>query len=319
MKSRYLASFVMVCAALTAGAQTTVLNDSFSSDSLNPGSYVNPTSTSTTWETIANKTTVTSSLSSGLNLGTASTGSVVEAAALFTTSPITLAASGDYVRLTFTFSGTGIATSNGYVLTGLFNSHGTTPLTGLTNYTSATFSGGTAGWTGYNVGMAVVSGSSSTKMFARPTQTALTANNQDLIYGGLGSAYTLPVQIGTSNSTKPSLTDSTVYTATFDVSLNSSLASVTTYNLYTGASATGTPILTGTGTQASGTATTIFDSFALGFYNKASASSAINYSSVSVSTNVALAPVPEPATYALLAGLATLGFVAVRRSRARTA
>jgi len=296
---------------VVGSAQTAVLTDNFSGDSLDPVSYVNPTSTSTTWDSIGNKTTVTSSLSSGLNLGTAGTGSVIEAAALFTTSPITLAASGDYVKLTYTFSATGIATSNGYLLSGLFNSGGSTPLTGLTNYTTAGgFAGGVSGWTGYNAGVGAVAGSSSSKMFARPAE-ALATSNQDLIYGGLGSAYASPVQIAGSNSTRAALADSTTYTFAYEISLDSSLNTVISYNLYSGASEGGTLLLSNTGTQATGTVTNTFDALALGFYNKASASSSVTYTNVSVVTNVSA--VPEPSTYALIAGVVMLAGAAMRR------
>lgn len=299
----------LFCGATVLPAQTTVLSDSFTSDSLNPATYVDPTSSATTWDTIGNKTTVTSSLSSGLTLGTVSTGSVIEAAALFTTSPITLSASGDYVKLTYTFSGTGIAASNGYLLTGLYNSGSTTPLTGLTNYTAATNSGGVAGWTGYNAGVGVVSTSSSSKMFARPAEADLVAGNQDLLYGGLGAAYANPVQIAGANSTRAALADSTTYTFTYELSLDASLNSVVSYNLYSGASEAGTLLLSNSGTQSTGTVTHVFDAFALGFYNKANASgSSITYSNVSVSTNV-----PEPSTYALIAGVAVLALVTLRR------
>jgi hypothetical protein len=312
----YLSLAVALGAPLSALAQTTVLSDTFGSDTLNPASYVNPTSTSTTWDTTGNKTTTTSSISAGnLIQGTVSTGSVTEADALFTTSPITLGSSGQYVQVQYTFTGTSLSASAGYTLVGLFDSNGSKPLTGLTNYaTVGGFAGGVTGWTGYNGGLAVASGSSSDKVYARPTQ-AVATYNQDLLYGGLGTAYGSPVQVGTSNSTKPALADSTQYTVTYKVAYTSPTADTVTYNIYSGVGTGGTDLLTGTEIQSSGNVTTVFDGVSVGFYNKSAASTSIDIQDVIVTTNVSI--VPEPATYALLLGVFGLGIAAYRRRSSR--
>lgn len=334
MKNPSRPSLIALLSLISAVAQadTTVFTDNFSNGSTVNGASIpggTPLASSTSYDIASTKAATTgSAISAGqlrLSLNAATTGGFVEAQALFRSSPITLASTGDYIDLTYTFANTsGTLLAGGtasYLWTGLYNSGGAAPVAGSLNNSglnttagSAYATGNAAGWQGY---ASRISNGGTSQLYTRLPQTGVgtTSANQELLGNNVGSgAYNNPAgsQIGSSQTSAVALTAGAQYTLayrlTYDAGANNL---VITDSLYSGTSATGTPLLTQTGTASGATMPTLsFDGLAIGLRNSGTSyNPLIDISLITVTANIAPV-VPEPSSAALaLAGIAALGLI----------
>src|SRR5579862_1463334 len=201
MMAAIAAASVWALFSQPASAQVTVFTDNFGDGStLNqtstPGGT--PTASSTSYDVNANKGGgVAASINPGdLQLDfPASSSGFIEAAAIFTSTPLTLQNPGDYIDFVLEFSATANLTGSGanQLNVGLFDSHGVVPIT--TNmFAGATItpSGGTQFWSGYSSLLGVGVPATTSKMFNRQPQ-ATGVGSQTLLFnsgsftGGYGS------------------------------------------------------------------------------------------------------------------------------------
>jgi hypothetical protein len=310
-KARLLA--VIVLATLTGSAlrthAATALSDTFGSSTLNAVAPAAPTATSTDYAVLSSKSTAGTVIGAGsLKLNIAPTGSgLAEIQSRFSATPLSLAADGDYVELRATFVPTGILyipSGNASFNAGLFNSHGTTPVTGgqLANglLGSGTGQDGfatgfAAGWEGYATRVQATS----SRVYTRPIQTDTTNESQDLLFSDSGGgAFDNPVGVTLSpNGTGVTFVNGSVYTYTFKLTRNGAALDVA-QNVYDGADATGTNLLAHSTTSTASTPTTEFDGFAMGFRGindtaTPTTEHSLNFSLIEVTTNLAVAPAPN--------------------------
>ena len=222
-----------------------ILDDDFSSSTLNSSSPPTPTATNTSYELISSKAwNPPPGIAAGhLKFGIAPTTSgSIQVQALFTNTPVTLANIGDSLTLTVTFTNpSGLLTQAGAMGFGLYNSGQNFPVSGglngtaTTNYTDSA-TGNAQTWAGY-VGQLAFTGGSS-RIMTRPAQTGTANNNQDCVTSGSGSSsYNNPggATVGTASSA-PSLTlvSGNPYTAVLNVTLAATNALAITNSLYSG-------------------------------------------------------------------------------------
>src|SRR5215469_7480014 len=154
---------LLLTAPLAATAQQAVFTDNFSNGSTTNKTSIpggTPYASFTSYDFASTKTATNSPpsghLLAGLNAGTGS--GFFELQAVFAASPVTLATIGDYITLTYVFTNTaGTLLAGGtssFLLNGLYDSGGTTPVPG--NLANAGLGSGTtfangycAGWIGY--------------------------------------------------------------------------------------------------------------------------------------------------------------------------
>lgn len=310
---------------------TNVFTDTFGSSTLNGTS--SPTTNSTSYDIASTKNAsstysfITSGSKLRLGLSTATSSGFVEAQALFTTNPVTLATVGDYIKLTYTFtnvSGTLLAgATNSLIVQGLFNSSGSAPVAGtLANAGLNTTTGSTyatnncANWMGYVAQISNTNGYAS-KMFTRPLQNGAgtTSANQDLLFNSVGSgAFNNPsgTQIGSLETVNFLLTAGATYTISYSIALTASGIFTITNNLYSGADTTGTLIFSQTNTTTVGTyLTNSFDSLSIGVRNSGfSFNPTMDISQISVTSTLTVAAnnnsTPPPAPTNLLASATNL-------------
>jgi autotransporter-associated beta strand protein len=276
-------AFLALSVPLAATAQQTVFYDTFATSSLDQtnipggipgGAASDVTPFSATSYTIGSaKNALNTSVASGhLKLIQSATSSGnLDSQALFTKYPVSLAAVGDYVELTYTFTDTvpimqnTRATSTALFL-GLFNSGGIAPQSGtvlqnggLSASLSTGAQGGTKDWVGYS---AQDYNGTAWRIYARPAQTTVNNGDQGLLYNypnslANGGAITPP---------SPNLTPGQQYTVQLRVTL-SAVGQLTISNaLYTGTDTTGAQF-TNTSWLVTGAnvLTTNFDSLAIGY------------------------------------------------------
>lgn len=318
-------------------AQTTVFSTDFSSGeraSANANVDVGD------W-TIASTKAVTGIgyAANAFNFGMNSTSSgLVEAQSRFTTTPVTLAQTGDWIELTVKFTnanrilagGSGSALNVGLYDTGASNpiailtGGSNTPAGGTTlssTADSANATGFAQNWEGY-VGR-IANSAGSNAVFTRPMQASTASANQELLFSNVGGgSYGNPaggtagtVVGSTVASTQPILTASEQYTLTFRITLASETSYDISYNLLNGTGTTNLQSITRTASGATFINGLNFDGLAIGYrysLSPAEGATAISINSVQVQVNSAI---PEPSSYAAFAGLATLAISATRRRR----
>jgi hypothetical protein len=307
---------------------TPVFTDNFGHGSTTDGTSTpggTPTASSTSYDFVSPKPAGDAIVGTGdLNAWMTNTSSAyMECAAVFTSTPVNLQTTGDYIDFILEFTDTAnltIPATQNQLGIGLFNSYGTAPLannliTGATNTTG----GGVQNWTGYSSDLFSkgASGSTSAKILNRGSQTA-TVGNQDLLfsdtaadtYNGVKGSSLIN---GTATATAV-LTNGVAYTEDFRVTLTGSGQLTVTNTLYLGSGTGGTVLFTYGGYSNSVPSTT-FDSLAFGWLEKVNtAPTTQDVSLVEISDSIAV--VPEPSTWMLLAaGLAMMvGLVRGRRS-----
>lgn len=219
---------------------------------------------------------------------------------------------GETLSLSTTFSlvsGSAVSVSRGLYLT-LQNSGSTlstnqqvlSNLTGTTATTATGDSSKISGYTGYGLLLNPAPSSAQIGQFNyRATGNANIA--------GSTTPWSNPTGISNIPSGTFSLTSGNDYTLTFDITRSSTDQMTFSFELVSGAtviasstSATSDHL---TGTQL----VTAFDTIAIG--DTSGQTSSFQFKSVALTSS--LTAVPEPSTYALIAGLVTLGLVVVRR------
>jgi len=273
-----------VLAVLPFAAKSTVFfQDTFGSGStLTNATPAAPTPTSTAYQLSSSKALRSSTLLSpnDLNFGiNSSSGGGVELEALFTTTPVALGTVGDFIRLTVTFTNTGLLTTNCLLGFGLYNGDQVPPIAGgvindALNSASDHVTGGVQNWQGYWSQTSFPNTSS--RILLRLPQTTGTDNrNQNLTSTGSGSqSYNFPpaANIGSTVTAGAStaLVDGQVYTVVLTIQLTdvNTLAITNTY--YQGADTNGT-IVSQYGASASGSTYTgdVFDGLAIGWRSTA--------------------------------------------------
>ncbi len=309
---RLLVPIALLPAALSA--QTTVFEADFSSGELNPATY----DVGADWTIASTKAITTSSLSaSGLAYGIGSTSSgFAEIQGRVLSSPVTLSSTGDFVTLTVTFTNTSnlMAGSDSSVTFGLYDTGATNPLTGLANNLAGTdmTTGGAAGWSGYVLRF-VNTGSHA--IYTRPVQSDTVNESQELLYNNRGGgAYDAPggTDIATVAGTNVAL-GASAYTATFTITQNSDGGQDITGSLFSGVGTGGSVLASISGTSAT-PVTSSFSGLAIGFRDGDSVTALATTMEIDAITLTAAA-VPEPSSFAALAGAAGLGLAALRRRR----
>jgi len=229
-----MALAVALSVPLAAMAQQTVFYDTFGTSSLDqtnidggiPGGL--PTASQTSYTIGSAKNALNTSIAPGhliLNQSATTSGNL-DAQALFTKFPVTLASVGDYIELTYTFTDTfpilqSTASTSGGLFMGLYDSGGVAPQFGpvlqnggFSSGKTTGDEGGTVNWLGY---YAQVNNGSSWTFSTRPSQASVQNNlNQSLLYN-------LPAK-GTTHSTtppgSPSLVTGQQYTCQFRITLS---------------------------------------------------------------------------------------------------
>lgn len=319
-----IALAVVAFASISPAA--TVFQDTFNGGStLNPGTYPTPTATSTGYNILSTKAATTGpTLSTGqlrLSLNAATTSGVVETQAL--TPDATLSAAGDVLRYTVTFVNTSdllTAGTSSAFYAGIYNSGGSAPYvlnnSGLNTTAGSAFAtGGAFGWQGYVARIAPTGGTA--QIYTRPAQngTDTSSQNQDVVGNNAGGGlYDSPAgsSLSSTSSTLGALVNGDTYTFQLAVTLNGDASQTFESSLYSGASATGTPLWTQSGSDSSPLATT-YNAIAIGYRNSGtSLNPVIGVQSVSLD----VAAVPEPSGLALLGlGVAATRCLAMRRKR----
>jgi autotransporter-associated beta strand protein len=296
--------FTLIATALTCRAQTTFFSDNFTAGStIDSASPVPPTANSASYESISAKSWFpTPSITSGdLKFGIASTGGGVdEIQAMFASNPVVLTAPGvDYIQLTIVFTNTSgglLATGQGYLGIGLYNTEGPSnyPVPGGMNGTEGNgtgtdASGAAQNWLGYMAEVAYQGANQGDLIQIRPQETTATLNNdQDLVTkGSTSESYSGPTQVGSTAPADPSmvLTAGGTFTEVFTISLNGLNSLAITNAVYSGPTASGTPLAQYGAVATNSTYVTGgFNGFALGWYQKTSGqSNIVDISSITVS------------------------------------
>lgn len=339
--NRSLALFAaLVCAAVAADAAP-VFTDNFTNGST-VGSASVPGGSSvasfTSYNIASTKNASASAISAGvLTIGIpATTSGFYEAQAIFTSTPVSLAAANDAITLRYVFTdsaniltGTGLSNSSA-LWTGLYNSASSLPLTTLANTgltttqtTGSILTAGVAPWQGFVMRIAATGtngAAGSSQIYTRPAQTTGTSSAvQELLGNNVGGgAYNGPTGVTLrtlSGSGSPTLTVGQQYTVDYTITLLGTGTLGITGNLFSGVGTGGPLLFTATGTASGGNAlTSSFDGLAIGYrYNGTSVASSLNVNSIEVTTTL----VPEPATVSFVAS-AGLAALLLRRRRERT-
>jgi hypothetical protein len=302
-----LAIVAAVAGHATSAPAVTVFNDTFASSTLNAAAPATPTGSSTDYAILSSKDARSSSIAPGslrVRIATTSSGAN-EVQARFRATPLALAAEGDFVELAVTFVPTGIvystATAGGSLGIGLYNSGGTTPVTGGAmnngqlgvepNIEFAT--GFAAGWQGYATKFLAASG----ELFTRPAQVDTTNESQDLVFhNGFTGGFDTPDRSNLPGlAAGLTLTNGSTYTYAFKITMAAGGVLDLAHNLYEGAGTGGTNLYSHAGqTSAAQTIATQFDGLAMGYRATNDAANPVtehvlDISRISVDTNL---PVP---------------------------
>ena len=267
---------------------------------------------------------------SAFNFGMAATTSgFVETQNRFTATPVSISAVGEWIQLSVSFTTT--ATNNNLLAggtsssinIGLFDTGGNNPTpglesSGLTSSNGSPFATGNAQtWEGYVGKIAPTGGANA--IFTRPMQNTDTENsseNQDLLFNNVGNgAFDFPTgaNLGTTaTSDLAALANSTQFQVTMRIEVTAASEYTITYSLLNGAGDTTLQSISRTATGSTFIDNLSFDGFAIG-YRQSGTSLATNLQLNSV--NVTVNAIPEPASFAALAGVAGLALAGLRRRR----
>lgn len=272
---------LLALAPLVGTAQQTVFYDTFGSSTLN-GLSTNsgtPTASSTSYDIVSSKNATTTTIAAGdLSIKTSATSSgSTEAQAVFTTFPVTLQFTNDYIELDYSFIDStdvlnGLAGNSVGLYCGLFNSGGVPPLSGglldnggLGSATTAD-TGGVQNWIGYNAAMLnSYNGYYDWSVSSRPAQTTLNNNDQAVLYNypNSGTHY---------NSAQPpslpfpNLVVGQQYTVQFRITLTGAGQLTVSNALYEGSAVGGAMVWSTIGNfTGANVLTTNFDSLAIGY------------------------------------------------------
>jgi hypothetical protein len=338
--SNILKTGVLVTLALAAPqaimAQSTVFSDDFANGSTINGVSA-PTADSTSYDFGSSKTGVETIASADLNfdLSTATGSGFIEAQALFTSDPVTLATPGDYIDLTYTFTDNGSLLAGGTsseIYTGLYNSGGgnvPVSISGGGSGNAVTFNatsgssvatGNAAYWQGYISRIAATGGTS--ESYTRPQQlgAGTTSANQELIGNNFGTgAFNNPAgtQVGGSLASTVVLAAGQ-YTVDYRLTLSSAGVLTISDNLYSGVGTAGTDLSSQSTVTSSALLTSSFDGLAIGDRNAptTSVNPDMEINQITVSDDIQ-SSVPEPNTFVLLGGGLGLFQLAWRRRSRR--
>jgi hypothetical protein len=270
------------CLPVSVMAQQTVFFDNFSGStvskiSTNTGTF---TASSTSYDIASGKSATpsavgTKTVSGHFTLGMPSTSAgYVEAQAVFSSYPITLAVPGDSIDVQLVFTDTtnifnGKASANASLAVGLFNSGGSVPYTNLYNSglnTSATnASGGVQNWLGYRGNIAYGAGGSANSVtYSRPAQNQANDLNQTLIQAGSGG-FANGANLGQNPNNIAALTVGSQYTVDYIITLGTNGSLYMTNTLFSGVGTSGTVLATNNATASGANIlTTNFDSLVIG-------------------------------------------------------
>lgn len=313
MKRSGLLTLLLVT-PLALTAQTAVFTDNFNNGSTTNGTSTpggTPNASFTSYDIASAKPAITNvAIGSGrfrIGLDKATSGGLMEAQAVFTGTPVTLASTGDYINMTYVFTNTiGTLLAGGpssYIAQGLFNSGGVAPVAGglanagLTNITGFG-AGNCVNWLGY---ASRVSNVGTNEAYTRPAQNGPggTAVNQELVFNGSGTgSYTNPpgATIGTSETLNTvTLNSGAVYTISYSIELTAPGTLTISNFLYSGAGVNPNNIIFSQTNTATNTEVlvTSFDSLCIGIRNSgATLEPAMDLSSITVTKSVAGSPGP---------------------------
>lgn len=292
----YLASTSPALTQIVNVPPGTVFSDTFGTSTVDSGTPAQPAELGASYQVLSGKSWVpTPAVVSGkliFGIGATSSG-VIEAQALFTTNPVALYATGDFVQLQVTFTDTaGLLTQSGNWDFGLYNSGGgSMPVAGglngnLSTGSSTAASGGTQLWEGYVAQIGFLGSGALSGFYDRQPQTGGTANNdQDLVTTGTSSSYQTPVAnpIGVA-STVPStvLTVGNQYSEILTYTLTSSNALQLQSQLYAGTGTTGAVMSAMSAVTGTVSLTNSFDGLAFGWRATGSTPSEITVNSITV-------------------------------------
>lgn len=277
-----LAAFL---AATPFAAQATVFfSDTFGSGStLTNTSPANPTTSSTAYQYMTAKA-FTGSLglkANDLRLTFPATASGIgEIQALFSTNPIVLAVDGDFIEVTVTFTNVSGLLTNSATATlglGLYNSGGINgsvkPVPGgmsasLTSASNNATTGNAQNWKGY-FGYIVTNGTAH-KIYNRNVQSNGDNRNQGTVTSGTSNSPQTPAPTALTTAVSASPTIAVLlpgtYTEVLAITRNGANSVAITNSLYTGPSATGSPLVSfGAIATNANYLTSAFDAFSYGY------------------------------------------------------
>lgn len=317
-----LFALLAALAPLTSQAQTTFFSDNFNAgstiDNTTPSPFP-PTTHSTAYQQLSDKPwNITPSISpNDLSFGMAATGGGIdEIQAMFASDPVVLSAVGsDYIQLTIVFTNTSgglLVSGAGYLGIGLYNTEGSGnyPVPGgLPDAMGSTgtndnldASGFAQNWQGYMAEVAYQGANQGDYILTRPQESTVTVNDdQDLVtYKSSGNSYPNPAIVGSEGPADSSLvlTADGTYTEVFTISLNGSASLAISNAIYSGPTATGTPLALYGGVATNATyLTSGFNAFAFGWYQKTGGqTNDVDISSVTVSGLSSAPSGPPPIT-----------------------
>jgi len=263
-----------------------------------------------------------------------------EAQAIFSSTPIALAAVGDRIRLQYTFtaannilsSDLGVMGTGSGLFTGLYNSGGVKPYTtlassGLTATEGSEYAtGGTQLWQGYVSRVMYSDGisSGSSQFLTRPAQTGPTTSsqNQELLFNNNGSgAFDNPTGTSLGGTGGLSLTPSQPYTLSYLVELTDVATLRLTTTLYDGVDTSGTELFNLSRSTGPDTfLTSSFDSLAIGYVYKGTSNGTVPLTINSITVSAIGAAPPGPLVLDVPTGLtqtqAELGYFAISDAEA---
>lgn len=297
-QKKLLACVVALTTFVCTFGQITIVDDAMTGTNNAAGRQAAPSSTRVQWFMGGNYSSTYGSGS--LNVTNAS----AQVLGYFTAagSPVQLAV-GETLTATFTFKMTGLpggTTADGQLRFGLLNSD--TGTNSPNRISADVFSANNQflGYTGYAAMMRVnPNATGNLALFERTNMT-----NNTLI--GSSAPYT-----SLASTAFQALANNTFYTGTFSATRTGASALTMGYSM-TGGSLTSYA----TSYSDASALTTAFDSFAINWATGTMNSGTFTLDSFSAT--VTAAPIPEPSTYAALAGVAALGLVIMRRRTQRS-